>query len=227
MNRPVLLDLFCGAGGASRGYHRAGFDVVGVDSNLNRAIRYPFSFIHADLATFTVANLLDLVRSTGATVLGGSPPCHDNSSLRYRTGKTHGTRWLVEHTRRLFLATELPYVIENVPGAPLLEPVTLCGSMFGLGASGRTLKRHRLFESNVPLTTPTDRCDGQLIGGVYGTGGRGQMTRGYKFTIPEASEAMGIDWMNGTELSQAIPPTYTTFIGGQLFAALRRGEVAA
>lgn len=225
--RPVLLDLYCGAGGASMGYHRAGFDVIGVDSNLNRKARYPFEFVHTDLAEFSVGDLFDLIRTTGAVALGGSPPCHDNSSLRFRTGKTHGTKWLVPHTRFMFHATGLPWVIENVPGAPLRSPVTLCGSMFGLGAGGRVLKRHREFESNIALSTPPDRCAGQQIGGVYGTGGRGQMTRGYKFTIPEAGEAMGIDWMNGTELSQAIPPAYTTFIGGQLFAALRRGEVAA
>jgi DNA (cytosine-5)-methyltransferase 1 len=218
----VLLDLFCGAGGASMGYHRAGFDVVGVDKDPQP--RYPFRFIRADVTTLGIP---ELVAFTGAVAVHASPPCHDHSDLRSRTGKEHGTGWMLADIRERLDAVDLPYVIENVVGAPMRPDLVLCGSMFGLSAEGRVLKRHRVFESNVSLLPqPADRCSGQLIGGVYGTGSGGQNTRGYKFRVPQAKEAMGIDWMLGRELSQAVPPAYTEHLGCQLIIRTEREEAA-
>jgi DNA (cytosine-5)-methyltransferase 1 len=215
---PRLLDLFCGAGGAAMGYHRAGFEVVGVD--LKPQPNYPFEFIQDDA-------LLILSRLTegrdiagGGYVLGNfdaihaSPPCQAHSTL--------GSLWrdrehpdLVPQTRELLCATGLPYVIENVVGAPLHDPFLLCGSMFGLCANGRQLRRHRIFESNVFVMRPVCQHRGQPVG-VYGHGGGGSMTRGYKGTAQEYREAMGIDWATRAEIAQAIPPAYCEHVGGFL-----------
>lgn len=205
-----LLDLFSGAGGASAGYAAAGFTVTGVD--LAPMPRYPHTFHQADA--------LDYLAAHGAEfdAIHASPPCQAYSTLRHRTGGEYVD--LVDATRAALQATGKPYVIENVVGAPLINPVMLCGSMFGLRAAGRVLRRHRLFEATFPVTTPPDGCTGRPVGGVYGTGGAGQMTRGYKFQPDEAKTAMGIDWMSRAELSQAIPPAYTEHIGAYLLAAV-------
>lgn len=216
MSRPRLLDLFCGAGGAAMGYHRAGFDVVGVDKE--PMPRYPFEFHQADA--------LEYLAEHGHTfdAVHASPPCQDHSTLSARAGK-HGTDWLLPRTIELLDQTDSLYVVENVPGADMPDPVMLCGSMFGLFAAcddgqTRQLRRHRLFHSNAPITAPSG-CQhrGQPVG-VYGTGGGGQMTRGYKAKPAEARQALGIDWMDRRGLSQAIPPAYTQFIGEQLIAHL-------
>ncbi len=214
--RPRLLDLFCGAGGAAMGYHRAGFDVVGVD--INPQPRYPFEFWQADalvaLAKWESVGTFDAIHA--------SPPCQTYSVTR----SLHSAAYpdLVGVTRQLLNFTGLPFVIENVQGAPLENTVKLCGSSFGLG-----VRRHRLFESNVMLWNPPP-CRHELqpepidvTGGgpskgprLDGKGGRSRKPR----TVKEAGDAMGIDWMTRAELNEAIPPAYTAWIGGQLIAQL-------
>lgn len=215
MSRPRLLDLFCGAGGAALGYHNAGFEVVGVDSKPQPY--YPFEFIQADATTFPL---------DGFDALHGSPPCKDWNPL-VALGGLHGTGWMLQHTIDRFRESGKPWVVENVAGARIPGAFILCGTQFGLGAEGRVLRRHRRFWSNVFIPAPGPcRCAGKPTGGVYGTGGGGQMTRGYKFPVHVGRRAMGIDWMTQDRLSQAIPPAYTEFIGEFLMDHLNR-EVAA
>lgn len=217
MSRPRILDLFCGAGGAGMGYSDAGFDVDGVD--IEPQPRYPFSnFLQADaletlrkwIAKGPMARRYDAIHA--------SPPCQAYSTLKHRTGGDYPD--LVAETRALLKESGLPYVIENVVGAPLENPIMLCGSSFGLGANGRQLRRHRLFECSFPVMAPPCQHEGEVVG-VYGTGGGGQMTRGYKGTPEEYREAMGIDWASRAEIAQAIPPAFTEHVGSYLLAAIR------
>lgn len=204
MGRPLLLDLFCGAGGCSEGYRRAGFDVVGVD--IDPQPRYPFDLVRADAMSFPL---------DGFDAIHASPPCQDHSSLRSLAGD-HGTGWMLLATIERLRASGLPWVVENVATAAVPEwpnVVQLCGSMFGLG-----VRRHRIFATSWFMLAPGchhKRGDRQPVG-VYGVGGGGSMTRGYKGTLTESREAMGIDWMNRAEISQAIPPAYTEWIGERL-----------
>ena len=215
MSRPLLLDLFCGAGGAAVGYHRAGFDVVGVD--IKPQSHYPFRFVQANaLAPAVTWEAFDAVHA--------SPPCQHYSAL----AGMHPTREypaLIEPVRQMLTFWGKPFVIENVEHAPLQRAsdlfgshgVMLCGSAFGLGARGRQLRRHRLFESNRPLYQPPCQHQGEAIG-VYGHGGHtGKHRMAY---ADEAREALGIEWMSRDEMTQAIPPAYTQFIGEQLLAIL-------
>lgn len=209
MTRPRLLDLFCGAGGAAEGYHRAGFTVVGVD--INPQPRYPFEFIQADATTFAL---------DGFDAYHASPPCQDHSALASMAGQ-HGTGWMLRHTLDRLTSTGRPWVVENVAGADMPGALVLCGSEFGLSADGRRLKRHRQFASNLLLMGAGGcTCAGEPIGGVYGTGGGGAMNRGYKLSARQARRAMGTPWMTWREMAQAIPPAYTEHIGEQLLAHL-------
>jgi DNA (cytosine-5)-methyltransferase 1 len=227
--RPRLLDLFCGAGGCSVGYHRAGFDVLGVD--IKPQPNYPFEFIQADAVEFLermVAGGTYEWKGPGLfSAVHASPPCQAYSTL--------GSLWkdsehpdLVAPVRELLRAWGLPYVIENVVGAPLENPVMLCGSTFGLGANGRQLRRHRLFESNIGIMAYPCQHVGQPVG-VYGHGGGGSMTRGYKGTGEEYYDAMGMHWPGLTrrEIAQAIPPAYTEHIGHYLMRAVADGDQEA
>ena len=215
--RPRLLDLFCGAGGAAMGYHQAGWDVTGVD--IAPQPHYPaFMEVHQDDALLVLADL-DYVAMFDAVHL--SPPCKRYTSLAALSDREYPD--LIGVSRDLVRATGKPYVIENVVGAPLLDPIILCGSMFGLGFGCSILKRHRLFESNVPLTAPPDDCKGKPVVGVYGTGGAWTRTApgggGVKVSGADAAHALGIDWTTYQPvLSQAIPPAYTEHIGRQLMA---------
>jgi len=209
---PRLLDLFCGAGGAAMGYHLAGFDVTGVD--VVDQPRYPFAFVQADATTFPL---------DGFDVIHASPPCQDHSAMRSRTGRDHGTGWMLAATIDRLTASGVPWIVENVDGADVgAYWSTVCGASLGLAAGGRVLKRHRRFASSEMLMVPPCACHGRQVVGVYGTGGGGPMTRGYKATRTEGKTAMGIDWMVWSELAQAIPPAYTELLGAQLIDALIR-----
>jgi DNA (cytosine-5)-methyltransferase 1 len=206
--RPRLLDLYGGAGGAAMGYHRAGFDVVGVD--INPQPRYPFKFIQAD-ALQVLAAIGDQFDAIHA-----SPPCQRFTAYR-RRGSGVGDSYLdlIEPTREALDATERPYVIENVPGAPLRNPLTLCGSSFGLD-----VRRHRLFESNVPMLAPP--CDHgwqtpRFPQATNRTNLRSTVEVGvWRIPLETQQAAMGIDWMELRELSEAVPPAYTRLLGAQL-----------
>jgi DNA (cytosine-5)-methyltransferase 1 len=223
-----LLDLFCGAGGCSVGYHRAGFaDIVGVD---NRPMpRYPFEFVQGD-AVQALQCMIEFNgtwngwRLTDFDAIHASPPCQSYSDLSAFAGKDHPR--LVEPIREQLQRQGRPWVIENVEGAPLIRPIILCGSMFGLGAwcnDGKyhQLRRHRLFETSTFFLVQPCRHIGKPVG-VYGNGGGNKarvdagLVNGMTGTASERREAMGIDWMTRDELSQAIPPAYTEFIGRQL-----------
>jgi len=209
-----ILDLFCKAGGASVGYSRAGFEVVGVD--IAKQKRYPFEFIKAD--AIEVLNDASFISRFDAIV--ASPPCQTHSitqHLRNAQGKTTDKIDLIPETRAGLISSGLPYIIENVPGAPLINPVQLCGSSFGL-----KVRRHRRFESNIQLVGSS--CDHKKQGrpvGIYGSM-RDDIPKGGKTadTMDQAREAMGVDWMIWKELVEAIPPAYTEFLGRQLFKHL-------
>lgn len=201
-----LLDLFAGAGGCSVGYERAGFDVLGID--IEDHPDYPGAFLRADamdvLADRAFLDRFDIVHA--------SPPCQ-----RYSKASRHEWREdrpdLVGPVRAALEAWGGPYVIENVPGAPLRSDFLLCGSMFGLG-----VRRHRLFETNVPVFALHPPCDhSRRVVRVFG-----------KPMIADArriwSEAMGIDWMRVEDLAQAIPPAYTEWLGGLLLSELGAGR---
>ena len=206
--RPKLLDLFCCAGGAATGYQRAGFDVTGVD--LTCQPRYPFAFIQAD------ALLLDSDFLGEFDAIHASPPCQSYSDLARRNGNAHEWPRLVEPVRELLRSTKLPYVIENVEGAPLLQPVVLCGTMF----PGLRVLRHRLFETNFHLLVPPHRrhplCH-TLDKRKRHYGKTDEMrdfvsvNGGGNCSVAAARDAMGIDWMNKNELNEALPPAYTEF----------------
>lgn len=208
-----LLDLFCGAGGAAMGYHLAGFtEIVGID--IKPQPRYPFTFIQGDATNPPV----DLSRFDA---IHASPPCQGFSDLRWMyNAKRHPN--LIPKTRRLLKASGKPFVIENVKGAPLKSPLTLCGTMFDMGSGDAELWRHRIFESPVLMHQPhcMHRRRPRVIG-VYGGHGRDRRRKvnTQDYSTEQRREAMRIDWMTGNELSQAIPPAYTEFIGRALIAA--------
>jgi DNA (cytosine-5)-methyltransferase 1 len=210
--RPRLLDLFCGAGGAAMGYHRAGFDVVGVD--IKPQPRFPFPFHQADALTFPL---------DGFDAIHASPPCqaYVRSGMVAKDGRHPD---LLGPMRELLSqAGGGLWIIENVPGAPMRSDLMLCGSMFGLG-----VRRHRWFESSAPLSPFTLSCDhSRRITGVYGhPHGKGGAWRNGKrpmlpSDLPTWRREMGIDWMTAKEIALAIPPAYTEHIGKQLIAHIR------
>jgi DNA (cytosine-5)-methyltransferase 1 len=214
MTRPRLLDLFCGAGGAAMGYHRAGFDVVGVDNRPQP--HYPFSFVQADALEYLAEH------GQAFDASHASPPCQAFTRYR-RGGRVHPSPDLLCASRALLTSTGRPWILENVEGAPLANPVTLCGSMFGLD-----VRRHRLFESSHVLFVPGP-CRHHLWPANRFTGGRSRMRGGAQVLCRATVEvgkwgigmdvqgpAMDIDWMSRAELSQAIPPAYTHHLGLQL-----------
>jgi DNA (cytosine-5)-methyltransferase 1 len=209
------LDLFCGAGGAAMGLYRAGFDVVGVD--IEPQPRYPFTFIQADALTLPV----DL---SAFDFIWASPPCQHASSLRHLQNKDYPA--LIESIRAILYSAGIPYVIENVVGAALHQPITLCGSMFGLG-----VWRHRLFESS-PQLFLVPQCNhaacpepidvtgtGGPFNGIRKTPGGGVSRK--PINLAHAGDVLGIDWMRRKELSQAIPPAYSEYIGKTIMQYLR------
>lgn len=215
---PRLLDLFCGAGGAGKGYADAGFEVVGVD--LKPQPRYPFEFHQADALEFPL---------DGFDVIHASPPCQAFTTManRFRGagGKADSHPELIAPMRLRIKATGLPYVIENVVGARSSlrgHILLLHGGMFGL-----RVHRPRLFESSLFILAPEARAAREPVG-VYGerhdgrrlwTRADGSEQRAAK-TLEEGRAAMGIDWMEWRELAESIPPAYTRFIGNALLNAL-------
>jgi DNA (cytosine-5)-methyltransferase 1 len=214
-----LLDLFCCAGGAAMGYARAGFEVIGVDKEPQS--QYPFEFQQAD-----VLELDPLWISLNFNAVHASPPCQVHSSV---TGKSRGNHVdLVPHTRELLRATGLPYIIENVEGAPLHEPIRLCGSSFDLD-----VQRHRLFEIGGWSAPTPPKCQhhrqtprfrslniakhraGKLATVV---GVHGHINYSGEFEL--RCKAMGIDWMDNEHLVEALPPAYTKWLGDQLMEHL-------
>lgn len=216
-NTVKILDLFCGAGGAAMGYHQAGFEVVGVDIAPQK--RFPFEFIQSDweAALSTIVGLWE--RAGEAYAVHASPPCQHYSKMTKKWGTEENHPDLIPPVREALEALGVPYVIENVEGAPLIEPVTLCGTMFGLQSQGYELIRHRIFESNFALAAPgpcNHHADMPKLP-VYGHAGGTSTRDGLKFPGTDAwREGMGIDWMVGKELAESIPPAFTKWIGQQL-----------
>lgn len=208
-----LLDLFCGAGGASMGYHEAGFDVVGVD--IKPQPNYPFEFHQADALTFPL---------DGFDVIHASPPCQRFSKSVSKKNRENHPDLIAAIRQRLTMNWPAPYVIENVPGSPLIEPVVLCGTMFRLD-----VKRHRLFESDVLLPTPPACRHGEYAPKYPPAWNRKTLLRFRPISggwtgasdIEDDRKAMGVDWpMTRSELSESIPPAYTKWIGRWLMEEL-------
>lgn len=226
MPKPRLLDLFCGAGGAAMGYYRAGFEVVGID---NRPMpRYPFEFHQADALEYVAAHGVEF------DAIHASPPCQLYSTMTKGRWKEREHPDLIKPMRDLLIVIGKHFVIENVEGArgKLINPIMLCGTMFDLQTThGNQLRRHRYFECPFYiLVPPCQHNSGSSIGvyggeqnparkhpatiGVWGHAGGSSRRDGLiQFGIQDRREAMGIDWMTGDELSEAIPPAYTEFIG--------------
>ncbi len=204
--KPKILDLFCGAGGAAMGLHRAGFEVVGVD--LSPQPHYPFEFHQADAMTCQLE---------GFDAYWASPPCQHYS---YGTPDKSKHPDLIGPVRDILVATRQPWTIENVPGAPVRADFCITGDMVGLPL----IKRARWFETNwydsiamlarVPVNGPVITVTG------HGTTSGNRVTWGRNIRVSEMRVAMGIDWMNRDELSQAIPPAYSEYIGRELMRVL-------
>lgn len=209
---PKLLDLFCGAGGAGMGYHRAGFEVTGVDTAPQP--HYPFDFIQADALDYLVAHGHEY------DVIHASPPCQRYSSVTPEMERSNHPD-LIGATRHLLQVTGRPYIIENVPGAVrwLQAPVMLCGKSFGL-----KVYRHRYFECSILLLAPPHemhRDQTPSVGHAPHISPNGFISVvGNIARLEYAKQAMGIDWMDRSQLVQAIPPAYTEYIGRQLLEAV-------
>lgn len=252
--KPLLLDLFCGAGGASMGYYLAGFEVIGVDLKYQR--NYPFTFIQGDaieiMRRLVHRETVQGIRLSDIAAIHASPPCQFGTALKAlhkNSGYTDKHQNLIPSIRSAMTISGKPFVIENVEGArrELRSPFMLCGTMFGLRTSeGSQLRRHRWFEYSWSSLILVPRCnhnDGSAIG-VHGggqhparrrpatilvngsSGGKSNRDNIDHYGVSARREAMGIDWTSGAELSQAIPPAYTKFIGGYLMSYLQnRGEL--
>ena len=201
-----LLDLFCCGGGAGMGYKRAGFEVTGVD--ITHQPKYPFNFVRDDAINYLINN------HHKYDVIHASPPCQNNTKATL-THKANGKEYecFIERTREALLKIDKPFIIENTMDAPLINPITLCGSMFGLKTY-----RHRLFESNIELSVPAHpkHIAKNTKMGRKPVPGEFIQVVGHFSGVPFAQEAMGIDWLGQKELAQAIPPAYTEFIGRQI-----------
>ncbi len=220
--RPKLLDLFCKAGGTSAGYDQAGFEVVGVD--IAHQKNYPFEFYQADWLEFVIANYWKF------DVIAASPPCQEYSRMAHLATREYPK--LVGDVRDVLKWTGKPFVIENVVGAPLVTPLMLCGSMF----AGLRVYRHRLFECNPIIWWSPSVCAHRARKGrkpgmyKYDASGKRVLAsfansdvltitgNGYK--LPDGRLAMGIGWMTRAELSQAIPPAYTEYVGKEMIKIL-------
>jgi DNA (cytosine-5)-methyltransferase 1 len=206
--RPTALDLFCCAGGASDGLARAGFDVTGHDREDQP--EYPYAFAVQDVLALSPSDLRSY------DFVWASPPCQAFTAYKRRHGHVREALNLIPQTRELLRAAGVPYVIENVPGAPLENPVTLCGSMFGLD-----VQRHRIFETSFSVTPPT--CDhGRWTPRFPGATNRAPMSRKtvevgvYRIPLATQRVAMGVRRDVSLEkLSQMVPPAFAEWLGLQ------------
>ncbi len=223
-SKPRALDLFCGAGGATRGLQLAGYHVTGID--LAASPRYPGeAFLQADALEAPLE---------GYDFIWASPPCQAFTAYKRRSGHVRPRENLIPAVRERLSGLTTPWVIENVAGAPLKnEPqlffwpqksVMLCGSMFGL-----EVRRHRFFESNFPIRQP--QCAHPKVPKYAGAANR----KNQRYTvevgvwrIPLAvqQQAMGIDWMTLSELSQSIPPAFSQYIAEEAALASQRKETS-
>jgi hypothetical protein len=218
--KPRLLDLFCCGGGAGMGYHRAGFEVVGVDIDGSHAATYPFEFHQGDA--------LEYLKEHGHEfdAVHASPPCQSSCTLTAGTNRGREYLNLIPDTREAFELLTVPTVMENVQGSDLRRDLTLCGEMFGLGVI-----RHRYFElGGWAVGAPEHKPHRGRVAGwrhgtfypgpyfaVYGNGGG-------KGTVEQWQTAMGIDWLTDrVELAEAIPPAYTEWIGNHLRELIENG----
>lgn len=213
-DRPRLLDLFCCAGGAAMGYHRAGFEVVGVD--IAPQPNYPFEFHQGDALEYLAEHGHEF------DAIHASPPCQTFTAY----GRSDTKGWVEDYedflpqTRAALVELGKPYVIENVAGAPMVDPIQLCGSSFGLD-----IRRHRLFDSNVPLLALA--CDHswqtpRFESASNRTNLRNTVEVGvWRIPLAVQQEAMGVHWTTLRELSESIPPAYTEYIGHQLLKELQ------
>lgn len=246
MMRPKLMDLFSGAGGAAMGYFRAGFDPYGIDNNPKPLRHYPFPYLCMD----ALAAIDRLLKGEGLTFSNGetlylkdfaafhaSPPCQDDSIATQKwKNKGYVYPQLIEPTRKRLIVIAKPYVVENVTGAKrrLNNPILLCGLTFGL-----KVVRHRWFECQpfiMSLGHSSRQCHGAVTKkiAINDPAGHGRPGHTYRaltvaghggnsqsFRWQDWQEAMGIDWMIKEELTQAIPPCYTEYIGKYLLSAVR------
>lgn len=209
-NKFRLLDLYCCAGGASFGYEQAGLEVVGID--IDPQPKYRGQFIQSDAIEYLRANWQNF------DAIHASPPCqkYSKSSMQFRlAGKEYVD--LIDPTRTELIKTGLPYVIENVPDSPLINPIVLCGAMFGL----RTY-RHRLFESNFKIIPPEHP---RHVNKNAKMGRRAKPEEflqymGHFSGVKTVQDMTGLTWLGQGELAQSIPPQYTKFIGLQLISHL-------
>lgn len=223
--KPKLLDLFCCQGGAAMGYHRAGFEVVGVD--IAPQPRYPFEFVQGDALKFLLENHREF------DAVHASPPCQAHTNAQKIQGNEHPD--YIESTRELLSLiawrrasvdhTPFVWVIENVPGAPLQDPFELCGCMFlGLGTY-----RPRLFEANRPIPHPANHREHRARVTKMGrppVAGEFMHIVGNFSGVEQARAAMGIPWATREGLREAIPPAYTEHIGRALIAHLEQERAA-
>jgi DNA (cytosine-5)-methyltransferase 1 len=237
---PVLLDLFCGAGGAGKGYADAGFEVVGID--LLPQPRYPLEFHQGNallvaqaLAKHGYLVLTGRRLKTEFDAIHASPPCQAYSTATKRNGTAHLHPDLIGPVRELLMATGLPYVIENVVGAPLVDPELICGTERGLRAGGYRLRRHRLFETNWNFVSGGCGCDTPPIAPILDVSGGGPTKaprrdngggRPYKGTADHVRQIMRMPWATKAECNEAIPPAYTEYVGRQLLAHIQSEMVA-
>lgn len=201
------VDLFCGAGGVSEGLHRANLKIIyGYD--IEDQQNYPFVFSQRDVTKLRPKDLKDF------DFIWASPPCQAFTAYKRRKSHVKPRKNLIPFVRELLKKTGKPYVIENVGGAPLLNPVMLCGSMFELD-----VQRHRYFESNFPIPQP--KCDHSIWKPRFASATNRKNLRKtvevgvWRIPLKVQQRAMGIDWMNLRELSQAIPPAYSEYIANE------------
>ena len=210
MSKPVLLDIGCCQGGATKGYEAAGFYVIGVDT-VPQPRYCGDEFVQAD-GLDVLRQVLETGRVCGDRInaIHTSWPCQGYSNAQRIQNREHPK--LIEHGRKLLDEIGLPYVQENVQGAPLKNPVTLCGAMFGLHTY-----RHRLFESNVPLSQPWHRehTQRQVKMGRPVREGEFYQAVGNFSNVGYARRDMGVDWMTRDGIRECIPPAYTLYVGNQ------------